>query len=880
MCHKFDVSYTQRQIGINSLIAFIAKPEDQTLTGFSRSSVDDVACYFPEFSIDCEHCRENTFEKDFVRIAKLFLSQDTDEVERTRVFKQVRALRRANSSIAWAFLIQGILLEYKFEELRGLGDFFYSGVVPAEIARAFGIPRFEVCKKLLEVTTGWDKLEFDIGKQGLARISEIRATLEDCMSLPIASLTMKLDQIPSKYFGLITERVLALNSNSELELWIESLEAGGHLRPRDYSEVMERWAVEKLTLSQTLKDKILQEFANGPRREFYFKSILHYSLRLADENFCLDAVKILDSSPAFASAAEIQHFYEFFLKTNWFKPLNLLESNQVLLSKVDFQTLDWLSERSILKPMLKSSIKKIAFAVRGQSSTADFLALVKAYLGVTSEISRKSQVDLYNANKRFLATGPTKLGPRQIEGVRLLCLSTSINHPEIYALAKESFQRALGSGSIKFIEALSAELTSQKATSENLQNILSRFRPDNGSAALLPIKHSVFEPQTNFRVNLYSEYFLALVRREIAIPSLTFESFLVRLCSQLNHDQIREVITALVHLPGGLRINELNGVATTLLRTEGSQENALTVVDILEANQIPLSEYLKHQIFTFRSESGDLFEWGIVEGPQAQYWNQLAIIFDDVVHEINQPLLALGLNIRMLSKLASKFGEEISAISSALEMAQSELATRMIHYQALTNEGTQTSWLDLDEILSGVVHDLETQAVASKVKLVFDNSRLWEPAFVAGPSFQFKTAIRNLVRNAIASFDSSAKNRLVKVSVFRIRGLSDQVVVSVDDTGSGIPESEQEKIFERGYTTKKGRGLGLGLSLSASVINAMGGALKLDKTSSAGSSFLIVLPARSSLARHEDTPFELEAFEVSDNEIEQDLELEIGDETN
>jgi signal transduction histidine kinase len=76
---------------------------------------------------------------------------------------------------------------------------------------------------------------------------------------------------------------------------------------------------------------------------------------------------------------------------------------------------------------------------------------------------------------------------------------------------------------------------------------------------------------------------------------------------------------------------------------------------------------------------------------------------------------------------------------------------------------------------------------------------------------------------------------------------ADEVVITVRDTGAGIPTEEIPRIWERLYRGDKSRsqrGLGLGLSLVRAIINAHGGRIEVQSTVGKGSSFVIHLPKR------------------------------------
>ena len=83
----------------------------------------------------------------------------------------------------------------------------------------------------------------------------------------------------------------------------------------------------------------------------------------------------------------------------------------------------------------------------------------------------------------------------------------------------------------------------------------------------------------------------------------------------------------------------------------------------------------------------------------------------------------------------------------------------------------------------------------------------------------------------------------VKVTTKKMK---DQVKITVEDNGSGIPQEIQDKIFQPFFTTKpSGKGTGLGLSLTYDIITqGHGGALELDSDVGKGTVFTIFLPVK------------------------------------
>jgi signal transduction histidine kinase len=75
--------------------------------------------------------------------------------------------------------------------------------------------------------------------------------------------------------------------------------------------------------------------------------------------------------------------------------------------------------------------------------------------------------------------------------------------------------------------------------------------------------------------------------------------------------------------------------------------------------------------------------------------------------------------------------------------------------------------------------------------------------------------------------------------------LADEVVITVTDTGKGVPPELHEKIFEPFFTTKPaGRGTGLGLSVALGIITQHEGQITVANEPAGGATFTVVLPCR------------------------------------
>ncbi len=146
--------------------------------------------------------------------------------------------------------------------------------------------------------------------------------------------------------------------------------------------------------------------------------------------------------------------------------------------------------------------------------------------------------------------------------------------------------------------------------------------------------------------------------------------------------------------------------------------------------------------------------------------------------------------------------------------------------------------IDLATVIADAVDRNQTLANRRGVKLA---STADVSVKIQGDYEMLVTAVRNLIENAIVY---SEPNSQVGVG---LRVVDDVAEISVTDSGLGIPESEQERIFERFYRVDPSRsretgGTGLGLSIVKHAAYHHRGEIKLFSKPGVGSTFTLRLP--------------------------------------
>jgi signal transduction histidine kinase len=113
------------------------------------------------------------------------------------------------------------------------------------------------------------------------------------------------------------------------------------------------------------------------------------------------------------------------------------------------------------------------------------------------------------------------------------------------------------------------------------------------------------------------------------------------------------------------------------------------------------------------------------------------------------------------------------------------------------------------------------------------------PRVVISPG-ELQQVLVNLMLNAADAMDERPVRRLILGAAVQ----GESVLLTVRDTGVGIPPELHEKIFQSFFTTKKGKaGTGLGLSVSLRIVQSAGGEIRVESAPGAGASFTVVLPA-------------------------------------
>jgi signal transduction histidine kinase len=214
-----------------------------------------------------------------------------------------------------------------------------------------------------------------------------------------------------------------------------------------------------------------------------------------------------------------------------------------------------------------------------------------------------------------------------------------------------------------------------------------------------------------------------------------------------------------------------------------------------------------------------------------------------IAHEVNQPLATIVTNgeacLRWLGREKPQLDRARANIAA---MISSALRTSGIIRQlrALsTKAGVRREELKLNEVIEEVVQLIEPEVVRNNVSLRLDFASDLSP--VLGDRVQLQQVIINLLINGIQAM-TSVSERPRGLLIRSQQSDVNQVVVVVQDNGTGIEPHHFDRLFNAFFTTKSG-GMGIGLSICRSIIEAHGGLIWASGNNGPGAAFYFALPA-------------------------------------
>ncbi|MBL7213263.1 MAG: MMPL family transporter [Desulfobacteraceae bacterium] len=220
-----------------------------------------------------------------------------------------------------------------------------------------------------------------------------------------------------------------------------------------------------------------------------------------------------------------------------------------------------------------------------------------------------------------------------------------------------------------------------------------------------------------------------------------------------------------------------------------------------------------------------------------------------IAHELNQPLNAIKMGgefLKMMIQRGEKIPkEDLSQVANEISVQvdrASEIISRLSQFGGKPD--FEKEEVDINTIIRNTLATMAHQLALDKIETELHLDETLPPVL----------AHRNRLGQVVFNLISNAKDAInekketiggTKTDFMSVRSFSenDRIVVSLSDSGIGIPDDVMERIFEPFFTTKEaGKGKGLGLTITNEIVKDYGGRIDIRSEEGEGTTFTLTFP--------------------------------------
>ncbi|WP_266367465.1 hybrid sensor histidine kinase/response regulator [Tellurirhabdus rosea] len=240
--------------------------------------------------------------------------------------------------------------------------------------------------------------------------------------------------------------------------------------------------------------------------------------------------------------------------------------------------------------------------------------------------------------------------------------------------------------------------------------------------------------------------------------------------------------------------------------------------------------------------------------------------FQGIVRDITEQKkaqrdLLVAEKLSMTGKIARSIAHEVrnplTNVNMALEQLREDVPTddpvAGLYMDIIRRNAERIGQLITEMLNSSKPRELDlransfNEAVRETLHLIDDRLRLKgmtlvtefmpDPCLIPLDKEQFKTALINILVNAVEAMDEEKGVLTVKT----LEAGDDNVMVCVEDNGSGLTEEVRQRLFDPFFTRKQG-GMGLGLTTTQNIINGHRGSIEVESQQGVGTTFRLIFP--------------------------------------
>jgi len=214
-----------------------------------------------------------------------------------------------------------------------------------------------------------------------------------------------------------------------------------------------------------------------------------------------------------------------------------------------------------------------------------------------------------------------------------------------------------------------------------------------------------------------------------------------------------------------------------------------------------------------------------------------------LAHEVNQPIAAAVTDantcLRWLTRDQPDL-EEAREAASRMARDATRAAEIIARVRLIFKKGVaQRELVDVNELIREMIILLRNEISRHSISVRTELAEALPQ--IMGDRVQLQQVMMNLIMNSIDAMKGVEGRRELIINSQRTE--NDQLMVSVGDTGVGLPAQQADRIFDAFFSTKA-HGTGMGLRISRSIVESHGGRLWAADNSPCGASFNLTLPTK------------------------------------
>jgi signal transduction histidine kinase len=242
--------------------------------------------------------------------------------------------------------------------------------------------------------------------------------------------------------------------------------------------------------------------------------------------------------------------------------------------------------------------------------------------------------------------------------------------------------------------------------------------------------------------------------------------------------------------------------------------------------------------FNFMVKSLKQHQQELAEMSRKAAWAEMA---RKVAHEIKNPLTPIQLSaehiLRVYQDKREDFEQVLQQSIAYITSEVENLRRTAQEFLELAREASlQKESLDMKEFISNLIEPYQS---ILEGRISFQTEFTGENFYLEADPIKIRTVLRNLLTNAIEAIPEKGTIWI------RVTSNKDSIMITIWDSGRGIPPETLKHVFDLYFSTKEG-GTGLGLPIARKIIEEHGGRIDIQSKESRGTEVKIILPKSSS----------------------------------